>query len=77
MENADKVSDGSFVYSDSARCDINNTLLKALLLSHHDKVLLFRRIVTLNESVPEAKMTLPPLFQDVSAFRMSTFNPDR
>lgn len=46
-------------------------------LSHHRKVLLFRKLVTLDESIPVSKMTLPSAFQDVSAFRMSPFDPNR
>ena len=42
------------------------------LIENAEKVLLFRKIVTLDESTP-----LPSSFQDVSAFRMSPFDPNR
>jgi len=47
------------------------------LIENAEKVLLFRKIVTLDEFIPVSKMTLPPSFQDVSAFRMSPFDTNK
>lgn len=47
------------------------------LIENADKLLLFRKIVTLDEFIPVSKMTLPPSFQDVSAFRMSPFDSNK
>jgi DNA polymerase-1 len=47
------------------------------LIENAEKVLLFRKIVTLDEFIPVSKMTLPSSFQDVSAFRMSPFDSNK
>lgn len=47
------------------------------LIENAEKVILFRQLVTLNETIPVDRMTLPPAFESVSNFRMSTFDPSR
>ena len=47
------------------------------IMENVENVLLFRKLVTLDESIPINKMTLPPSFQDVSSLRMSSFDPTR
>ena len=46
------------------------------LIENAERLLLFRKLVTLDESIPTNKMTLPPSFEGVSSLRMSLFNPD-
>jgi len=47
------------------------------LIENAEKVRLSRKLVTLDDSIPISKMTLPPSFQDISSLRMSTFDPNR
>eukprot|EP00804_Cyclotella_cryptica_P023373 CCRYP_000505-RB/>CCRYP_000505-RB protein AED:0.24 eAED:0.24 QI:164/1/1/1/1/1/3/445/821 len=47
------------------------------LVENADKILLYRKIVTLDDTIPTDKMTLPPSFESVSDFRMSTFDPNK
>ena len=46
------------------------------LIENAEKVRLSRKLVTLDDSIPISKMTLPPSFQDISSLRMSTFDPN-
>ena len=41
------------------------------------QILLYRKLVALDETIPEAKMTLPFAFESVSDFRMSSFDPNK
>mmetsp|Transcript_6493 Transcript_6493/g.14691 ORF Transcript_6493/g.14691 Transcript_6493/m.14691 type:complete len:782 (-) Transcript_6493:2150-4495(-) len=47
------------------------------IIENAEKLLLFRKLVTLDDSIPINEMTLPSSFQDVSTLRMSTFDPNR
>jgi hypothetical protein len=41
------------------------------------QVLLYRKLVTLDETIPTEKMTLPHSYESVSDFRMSAFDPNK
>ena len=61
-----------------ARADtIKQNKRRESIMENVENVLLFRKLVTLDESIPISKMTLPPSFQDVSSLRMSSFDPTR
>lgn len=47
------------------------------LIEHAEKVLLFRKLVTLDDSIPTSNMTLPSEYQDVTSLRMAQFDPNR
>ncbi len=47
------------------------------LVENAEKVMLFRELVTLDDSIPISNMTLPPSYQDVSSLRMTSFDPNR
>jgi len=50
---------------------------REILLDNAEKVLLFRKLVSLDDSIPIDKMSLPYSFKDVSDFRMSPFDANR
>lgn len=56
---------------------IKQTKRRQSIIENAEKLLLFRKIVTLDESIPVRKMTLPASFQDVGAFRMAPFDPSK
>ncbi|KAL7527567.1 hypothetical protein ACHAXR_005891 [Thalassiosira sp. AJA248-18] len=47
------------------------------LIENAEKIQLYRKLVTLDDSIPIGKMTLPSSFQGVSTLRMSAFDPNR
>ena len=72
VENAEKVRAGYiFFYA------YNRTLLINYLISFSFKVILFRKLVALDDSIPTDKMTLPSEHEDLSSLRMTPFNPNR
>jgi len=47
------------------------------LVENAEKVLFYRELVTLDDSIPMSKMTLPDSFQGLNSLRMSSFDPNR
>ncbi|KAL3802920.1 hypothetical protein ACHAWO_003552 [Cyclotella atomus] len=50
---------------------------KESLIENADNIRLYRKLVTLDETIPSDKMTLPFAFESVSNFRMSEFDPNK
>ncbi|KAL9183866.1 hypothetical protein ACHAXT_004722 [Thalassiosira profunda] len=47
------------------------------VMENAEQVLLCRKLVALDESIPNCRMTLPESYDSVSSFRMSSFDPGR
>ena len=73
VENAEKVRAGYIFLFYARTC----SLLTTYLISFSIKVMLFRKLVALDDSIPTDKMTLPSEHEDLSTLRMTPFNPNR
>jgi 5'-3' exonuclease len=77
MDNAEKVVIYPVIIDIALQCLLVAQRIVGIFFFLSIKVLLFRKLVSLDDSIPIDNMTLPSSFHNVSDFRMSPFDPNR